>query len=161
MKKIRYIWNFKLQKTILKYGYFKNTIYILNNVLYRHLDNDVETIWTKRINKDVKADEVIYGIIGTQIKFENITNVITSMRRPVFLRRMELFAIRLDLCKFYLMNRQYFTNDQIENFELVYGVHLEDFLEKFELKLDNIKSLEEFKQVLLDIKDSYIGAFRK
>ena len=84
MKKIRYIWNFKLQKTILKYGYFKNTIYILNNVLYRHLENDVETIWTKRINKDVKADEVIYGIIGTQIKFENITNIIQSMRKTVF-----------------------------------------------------------------------------
>ena len=78
------------------------------------------------------------------------------MRRPVFLRRMELVGIRLDLCKFYSMNRKYFTNEQIENFELVYDIQLEDFLEKFELKLDNIKSLEQFKQVLLEIKDIYI-----
>ena len=74
---------------------------------------------------------------------------------------MELVAIRLDLCKFYLINSQCLTNEQIENFELVYDIQLEDFLEKFEFKLDNIKSLEQFKQVLLEIKDSYIGAFRR
>lgn len=125
------------------------------------LKDSVETIWTKRINKNMKADEVIYGIIGVQKRFEEITNEIETLKRPVFLRRMELFAVRLDLTKFYFINRKYFSDDILENFELVYDVKIEEYLNEYELQMDQIKTMDEFKKVLIDIKNSYVKAFIK
>lgn len=123
------------------------------------IENEVETIWTKRINENLDTDEAMYGIIGTQRKFESITNEIPSLRKPVCIRRMELFAVRLDLGKFYLSNRKYFSNDLICNIQHRFGFDAEPYIDGYKLKLDQLKSMDDFKTVLLSLKDSYTKEF--
>ncbi len=125
------------------------------------LKDGVETVWTKRINNNLNADEAMYGIIGVQRRFEEITNAIKSLKRPVFLRRMELFAVRLDLVKFYSLNQKYFSSEIIDNLEMTYNIQVKDYLNEYKLQLDSIKTMAEFRQRLLDIKDSYVKAFIK
>lgn len=125
------------------------------------LENNVETIWTKRINKNEKADDAMYGIVATQMNFEAITNAISSLKRPVFLRRMELFAVRLDLSKFYLLNRKYFSSELLEKINIKYNIDIESYLDEFKLQLDGVSDIKSFKNMLFDIKDSYTKTFLK
>lgn len=125
------------------------------------LDNGVETIWTKKINKSENIDLEMYGVVATQMKFEEITNAIESLKRPVFLRRMELFAVRLDLCKFYLLNKKYFSDDLLDKVNVKYNIDLNSYLDEFKIQLDELSSIKDFKDRLFDIKDSYTKIFLK
>lgn len=125
------------------------------------LKNNVETIWTKKINDDIETDEALYGIIGVQRKFESLTTTISSLKRPVFLRRMELFAVRLDLMKFYLANRKYFSDKLIDNVQYRFNIELRPYIDGYKLRLDKLKTMDDFEKMLIDIKNSYTKAFCK
>lgn len=123
------------------------------------LDNNIETIWTKHIYNEKKADEVINGIIDVQKKFESITGPFSSLKRPVFLRRMELFAVRLDLLKFYLQNSKYFSNYIFDQFNDIIPGDLDKYIKKYKYSMNSIKSIDDFEAILMEIKRSYTKQF--
>lgn len=125
------------------------------------INDNIETIWTKHIYNNTKADEVINGIIEIQREFESITGPFKSLKRPVFLRRMELFAVRLDLFKFYLQNNKYFSEYILEDFKNLLTPNLEEYIDKYKNNMNNLKTMEEFQVILLAIKDSYIRQFKQ
>lgn len=125
------------------------------------IENNIETIWTKHIYNNQKADEVINGIIEVQREFERITGPFKSLKRPVFLRRMEILAVRLDLFKFYLQNKNYFSDYIFEQFKNILPEDLEVYIENYKNNLNKITTMEEFESILIDIKNSYTKQFYK
>ena len=120
------------------------------------LAGNIETIWTKEILKGEKLDDVMSGIIGVQVCFEQMTSLIKEMKRPISFRRMELGAVRLDLAKFYMINRKYFSNDLIEKIKMGFGIDIERYVANYELKLDQLDTMDECLAILLEIKDAYM-----
>lgn len=119
-------------------------------------ENAVETIWTRRINRDQLADDALLGVIGVQRTFEKMTSTLPTLRRPVFLRRMELFAARLDLGKFYLLNHKYFSTDVIDSIQHRFNVDISPYAVQYSLKLDQLKNMDDFENMLLLLKSHYI-----
>lgn len=123
------------------------------------LENNIETIWTKHIYNNQNADEVINGIIEVQRNFESITGPFKSLKRPVFLRRMELFAVRLDLFKFYLQNKKYFSDYIFDEFKDITQYDLDTYIEAYKMSMSNLKTMDEFEHILIGIKNSYTKQF--
>ncbi|MBL1703871.1 hypothetical protein ELE02_32115, partial [Klebsiella pneumoniae] len=98
------------------------------------LEECIQTIWTMRIMKQEDAAEALYGIIAIQQKFEEITTLIESLNKPVFIRRMELFAIRLDLLKFYMLNKQYINDGFIESLESHFNIDVSSIAENYKIQ---------------------------
>lgn len=124
------------------------------------IKDNIETIWTKLIYNNNKADEAINGIIEVQKMFESITGPFDTLKRPVFLRRMELFAVRLDLFKFYLQHNEYFSEYIFDDFKDLLPCDLEDYINQYKKGINNIKTINEFESILISIKNSYVKRFK-
>lgn len=123
--------------------------------------NGVETVWTKIINEGSLLDDVMYGIIGVQRKFESITSIIQTLKKPVALRRMELFAVRLDLIKFYFANSKYFSDELINNIQFRFNIDVRTYMDRYKLEIDKIKTMDGLEKALMDMKKSYVHSFKK
>ncbi|MFH7830680.1 class 1 isoprenoid biosynthesis enzyme [Bacillus luti] len=119
------------------------------------LEECIQTIWTMRIMKQEDAAEALYGIIAIQQKFEEITTLIESLNKPVFIRRMELFAIRLDLLKFYMLNKQYINDGFIESLESHFNIDVSSIAENYKIQLDGLKTFDDFLDMLYQVKHTY------
>ncbi|TCI77906.1 class 1 isoprenoid biosynthesis enzyme [Exiguobacterium sp. SH0S1] len=122
------------------------------------LREDINTIWSMRIKKGVDLEEALYGLVGIQQSFEKMTTLIPSLKRPVFFRRMELFAVRLDFFKFYLINRNYFNDDFLNSISAHAGVDFERISEKYKVEIDTLATFSDFKDILLTVKTHFMNS---
>ena len=120
------------------------------------LKEGIHTIWSKRIKENKDLEEALYGLVGIQQDFESMTTLIDSLKRPVFFRRMELFAVRLDFLKFYLINKDYFTDDFLHSISTHTGIDFEKIAEKYKIEIDSLATFADFKDVLITLKTHYI-----
>ncbi len=121
------------------------------------LQENINTIWSKRIKEDGDLEEALYGLVGVQQNFEQMTTLIPSLKRPVFFRRMELFAVRLDFLKFYLINLNYFKDDFLNSVNVHTGIDLEKISEKYKVEIDTLATFSEFKDMLLTLKTHFVN----
>lgn len=145
----------KLDKMAFRHFFGMGAIFQLMDDLHDieiDLEEGISTIWSKRIMEDKNVEDALYGIVGLQKKFEEITTLIPSLQRPVFFRRMELFAVRLDLLKFYLINQTYFKDDFLNSISSHTGVDFEKISKKYKIEIDSMATFAEFKNALLYIK---------
>lgn len=121
------------------------------------LKEGIHTIWSKRIKENKDLEEVLYGLVGIQRDFESMTTLIDSLKRPVFFRRMELFAVRLDFLKFYLINKDHFTDNFLHSISTHTGIDFEKIAEKYKIEIDSLATFTDFKDLLLTLKTHYIN----
>lgn len=125
MKFYGYITLGKLDKMAFRHFFGMGAIFQIMDDLHDidvDLKDGINTIWSKRIKENADLEAALYGIVGLQQDFENMTTLISSLKRPVFFRRMELFAVRLDFLKFYLINRNYFEDDFLHSISVHTGI---------------------------------------
>ena len=122
------------------------------------LESNSTTIWTKQILKYSQADSAMYGAIAMQRKFEEITTLVSSFKRPVFFRRLELFAVRLDLAKFYFLNSKYFSDDLIERIGSSFDIDMESYVERYKVNVGKMHTTDEFENMLLQIVDTFVDS---
>lgn len=116
------------------------------------LEEGINTIWSKRITENKNLEEALYGLVGLQRNFEEMTTLIPSLQRPVFFRRMELFAVRLDFLKFYLINQDYFEDDFLHSISTHTGIDFEKISKKYKIEIDSMATFADFKNSLLAVK---------
>lgn len=121
------------------------------------LQENINTIWSKRIKEDGDLEEALYGLVGVQQNFEQMTTLIPSLKRPVFFRRMELFAVRLDFLKFYLINLNYFKDDFLNSVNVHTGIDFERFSKKYKVEIDTLATFSDFKDMLLTLKTHFVN----
>lgn len=150
----------KLDKMAFRHFFGMGAIFQLMDDLHDievDLQEGINTIWSKRIKENADLEEALYGLVGLQQNFEQTTTLIPSLKRPVFFRRMELFAVRLDFLKFYLINRNYFKDDFLHSISAHTGVDFEKIAEKYKIEIDALATFSEFKEVLLTLKTHYMN----
>lgn len=88
---------------------------------FHDLEVDLETgsttVWTRAIKRNEKLDKVLSATISLQKYYEETTELIPDFKNPVLMRRIELFGIRYDIFRFFLMNQQHFSESYIYAFE--------------------------------------------
>lgn len=150
----------KLDKMGFRHFFGMGAIFQLMDDLHdleTDLKEGIDTIWSKRIKENNSLEEALYGIVGVQQDFEQMTTLIDSLKRPVFFRRMELFAVRLDLLKFYLINRNYFDDDFLKSLSGATGIDFDKLAEKYKIEIDSMGTFGEFKAVLQKFKNYYMN----
>lgn len=120
------------------------------------LQENINTIWSKRIKEDGDLEEALYGLVGVQQNFEQMTTLIPSLKRPVFFRRMELFAVRLDFLKFYLINLNYFKDDFLNSMNSHTGIDFEKISKKYKVEIDTLATFSDFKDMLITLKTNFV-----
>ena len=115
----------------------------------------INTVWTQYITKGLNADPSLFGVAAVQREFERIIPNYKSFRRPVFIRRLDLFGLRFDILKFYLLASEHFSKDIKLAIQRCLPISV-DFITNYRYVnglLYDLKSTEEFELALSKVKD--------
>lgn len=120
------------------------------------VSDHIDTIFTRKIRGKQNLDDVLFGLVGVHSIFEEITPLVDSLIRPVTIRGVVLFVLRLDIVKSCLMNQHYFSYNFIELFKTRYEIDVTDYLSHYKSAVDNLKTLDDLESKIIIMNEQFV-----
>ena len=124
------------------------------------LENGSTTVWTRSLKRNEKLDKVLSATISIQKYYEETTELIQDFQNPILMRRIELFGIRYDVFRFFLMNEKYFSESYVYAFEECFPFPL-TIPKKVFISTKPYENLDTFLNVLESGRDLMMGSKSK